>query len=191
MNHTALPSQQKSRPQHMKVSPIGSSALWPSARQRGGAGERCARCLTRDSHPVRTLPGRLPGRGGGWHCARSHCPQLPPQGRWGQACQEAACASGHCCLQSRDRGRLSAGIGSGSQFHPPVPISGAYGAALLALESVRGPSCFHGFGLAGRNTPPGQVANIIAFCSGRERCCWRSMTHPVPGKRWWASPMRW
>ncbi|MFQ8761520.1 MAG: BadF/BadG/BcrA/BcrD ATPase family protein [Intestinimonas sp.] len=38
--------------------------------------------------------------------------------------------------------------GSGSRFHPVSPSAAPHGAALLALESVRGPSCFHGFDTA-------------------------------------------
>ena len=91
----------------------------PQRAQRGGAG-RAVYGVYRDSHPVRTLPGRLPGRGGGWPVP-VHCPQLPPQGRWGQACRKPRGASGRCCLQSRDRGRLSAGIGGAAHSFTLFP----------------------------------------------------------------------
>ena len=49
---------------------------------------------------------------------------------------------------------------------PCFPISGAYGAALLALESVRGPSRFHGFDAAagtGHAAGPGAAENIAFY----------------------------
>ena len=56
-------------------------------------------------------------------------------------------------------------LGERLTVSPCFPISGAYGAALLALESVRGPSCFHGFDTAAgaeHAAGPG-VAENIAF----------------------------
>ena len=66
-------------------------------------------------------------------------------------------------------------LGERLTVSPCFPISGAYGAALLALESVRGPSCFHGLTQRpGRNTPPGQGwRRTSPSTSGRGRCCWR------------------
>lgn len=80
---------------------------------------------------------------------RSIVRQLPPQGRWGQARREPRGASGRRRLQSP--GIVAAfqqELGERLTVSPCFPISGAYGAALLALESVRGPSCFHGFDTA-------------------------------------------
>ena len=56
-------------------------------------------------------------------------------------------------------------LGERLTVSPCFPISGAYGAALLALESVSGPSCFHGFDTAAgaeHAAGPG-VAENIAF----------------------------
>ena len=69
-------------------------------------------------------------------------------------------------------------LGERLTVSPCFPISGAYGAALLALESVRGPSCFHGFDTAtGAEHAAGPgVAENIAFYQRAGACCWRGMT---------------
>ena len=65
--------------------PLAEFSLWPSSAPSAvGLGERCTVFIETVQS---ALSGLLPGRGGGWPVP-VHCPQLPPQGRWGQACRK-------------------------------------------------------------------------------------------------------
>ena len=85
-------------------------------------------------------------------------------------------------------------LGERLTVSPCFPISGAYGAALLALESVRGPSCFHGFDTATgaeHAAGPGVAENIAFYQRAGALLLEGYDPSGSQGKRWWASPMRW
>ena len=84
--------------------------------------------------------------------------------------------------------------GSGSQFHPVSPSAAPMERPCWRWSrSAAHPASTDLTRRLGQGTPPDQGRRRTSpSTSGRGRCCWRGMIPSgSPGKRRWASPMRW
>lgn len=75
---------------------------------------------------------------------------------------------------------------------PCFSISGAFGVALLALETAEGPSRFHGFTGQGEESPPflQRSSATSPSTSGGRSCFWRgTIPRRSPGARRWGYPL--
>ena len=151
--------------------PLAEFGPWPPGPSAVGAG-RAVYGIYRDSHPVCASRGASQAEVAAG-LVSVHCPQPPPQGRWGQARREPRGASGRRRLGNPGLWLFQQELGEGSRFRP-VSISGAYGAAPCWRwsRSAAHPASTDLMRRPGRNTLPGPgVAENIAFYQRAGRCC--------------------